>query len=45
MFAKGGDSVVEARLGGADRNIQDDGTFFEGEAMLVVEQQDRSAGW
>jgi len=45
VFAKGGDSVVEARLGGADRDIRDDGTFFEGEAVLVVEREDRPAGW
>jgi hypothetical protein len=29
VFAKGGDSVMEARLGSADRNLQDGGTFFE----------------
>jgi hypothetical protein len=45
VFAKGIDSVMEARLGGADRNIQDGGTFFEGKAVLVVEQEDRPAGW
>ena len=44
MFAKGADSVVEARLGGADGNLQDGGTFFEGEVVLIVEKEDGPAG-
>ncbi len=44
MFAKGADSVVEARLGGADGDLQDGGTFFEGEVVLIVEQEDGPAG-
>jgi hypothetical protein len=44
VFAKGGDSVMEARLGGADRNLEDGGTFFEGQVVLVVEKEDGSTG-
>jgi hypothetical protein len=35
---------MEARLGGADRNLQDGGTFFECEIVLIVEQEDGSTG-
>ena len=35
---------MEARLGGADGNLQDGGTFFEGEVVLIVEQEDGPAG-
>ena len=35
---------MEPRLGGADRNLQDGGTFFECEVVLIVEQEDGSAG-
>jgi hypothetical protein len=35
---------METRLDGADRNIEDGGTFFEREIMLVVEKEDGSAG-
>ena len=45
MFAKGGDSVMEARLGGADRNLQDDSSFFKCEVVLIAKQEDGPAGW
>jgi len=35
---------MEARLGGADRNLQDGGNFFECEVVLIAEQEDGSAG-
>lgn len=35
---------MKARLGGADRNLQDGGNFFECEVVLIVEQEDGSAG-
>ena len=35
---------MEARLGGADRNLQNGGTFFEREIVLIAEQEDGSAG-
>ncbi len=35
---------MEARFGGADRDLQDGGTFFEREAVLVVEQEHGPAG-
>ena len=44
MFAKGSDSVMEARFGGADRNLQNCCAFFEGEVVLIAEKEDGSAG-
>ena len=44
MFAKRGNSIIEARLGGADRDLQDGGTFFEREVVLVAKQEDGTAG-
>jgi hypothetical protein len=35
---------MKARFGGADRNLQDGGTLFQGEVVLIVEQQDGPAG-
>ena len=35
---------METRLGGSDWNLQDDGTFFECEVVLIAEQEDGSAG-
>src|SRR5580658_4280608 len=35
---------MEARLDGADRNLQDGGTFFERQVVLIAEQKDGSAG-
>ena len=35
---------MEARLGGADRDLQDGGTLFDGEIVLVPEQENGSAG-
>ena len=34
---------MEARLGGPDRNLQDGGTFFDCEVVLIAEQEDGSA--
>jgi hypothetical protein len=34
---------MEPRLGGADRNLQDGGTFFESEVVLIAKQEDGSA--
>ena len=36
---------METRLGGADRNLENGGTLFECEVMLVAEQEYGSAGW
>jgi hypothetical protein len=44
VFAKGGNSVIETRLGGADRNLKDGGSFFKREVVLVAEKEDGSAG-
>ena len=44
MFAKGADSVVEARLGSADWNLQDGGGFFKRKVVLIVEKEDGPAG-
>jgi hypothetical protein len=35
---------METRLGGADRNLQDGGTFFECEVVLIPKQQNGPAG-
>jgi len=35
---------METGLGGADWNLQDGGTFFECEVVLIAEQEDGSAG-
>ncbi len=35
---------MEARLGGADRNLQNRGTLFEREVVLIAEQEYGSAG-
>jgi len=35
---------MESRLGGADRNIQNGGTFFDGEVVLIAEKEHGSAG-
>jgi len=43
-FAKGGDSVMEAGLGGSDGNFKDGRGFFERQVVLVAEEQDGSAG-
>ena len=34
---------METRLGGPDRNLQDGGTFFDCEVVLIAEQEDGSA--
>src|SRR5580704_15802382 len=36
---------MEARLGGADRNLQDGGRFFKCEVVLIAQQEDGPAGW
>ena len=35
---------METRLSGADRNLEDGGTFFESEVVLIAEQEHGSAG-
>jgi hypothetical protein len=35
---------METRLGGADRNLEDSGTFFECEVVLIAEKEHGSAG-
>ena len=44
MFAKSGDSVVEAGLGGADRDVENSCGFLERKIVLVVKQEDGPAG-
>lgn len=44
MFAKGTYSVVKARLGSADWNLQDGGSFLKREVVLIVEKKHGPAG-
>jgi len=36
---------MEPRLGGPNGDLEDGGTFFEGEVVLITEQEYGSAGW